>query len=158
MGVEFLGVELDAEGHFFYAVAIGEEQLSFYPPLDALGFEHAIEVEQTILPLLGTAWESLRDAEPFAPFRRFFERYRSREGELEAAADLGDDEARLLEIVKSSVVEQTPADEIERRAFLRWYQHVVCENEAYRDKVRRSLEEMATRGASLAAPDEEDLG
>jgi hypothetical protein len=154
---EFSGVELDAEGHFFCRASLGGESIAVYPPLDPLTLEHALEVERTILPKLADAFARRRDEPSFEPFRRFFALWlRLLEGEPGLGGELDAAEARLVEIVRASVNDHTPREELEPRAFVRWYQHVACESDAYRAKVRASLEDLGARIRCDADADEED--
>ena len=155
--LKFAGFEIDADGHVFYSVSFAGDRVAVYPPLDPFSFEHAIEVEQTLLPRIAELYERFRDSEAFHPFHRFFAIYRRiRSAEIDAAFELDADGQRLLEIVKASIVEQTPEEEIERRAFLRWYQHVACESDAYRAKVREGFERLAALEARASRDEEGD--
>ena len=154
---EFLGIGLDAEGHFFYRASLGGESIVFYPPLDPVSLEHALEVERTILPTLAEAFVAEREAPSFAPFHRFLALWlRMLDGEPGLGGDLGPAETRLVEIVRASVNDHTPRDDLEPRAFVRWYQHVACESDAYRAKVRASLEDLGARIRRAADADEEN--
>ena len=67
----FLRYELDADGHAYQLLAVGEEHLQLYPVLDAISFEHALEVEQTILPAIVELFEADPQREAFNKFPRF---------------------------------------------------------------------------------------
>lgn len=156
---EFLSVELDAEGHFFYRASLGGESIAVYPPLDPLTLEHALEVERTILPKLADAFARRRDEPAFEPFHRFFALWlRLLEGEPGLGGELDAAEVRLVEIVRASVNDHTPRDDLEPRAFVRWYQHVACEGDAYRAKVRACLEDLGARIRRAADGDPEENG
>jgi hypothetical protein len=154
---EFLGIELDAEGHFYYRASLGGDSIAVYPPLDPVSLEHALEVEGTILPKLAEAFVAEREASAFAPFHRFLALWlRMLDGEPGLGGDLDAAETRLVEIVRESVNDHTPRDALEARAFVRWYQHVACESDAYRAKVRASLEDLGARIRRAADADEEN--
>jgi hypothetical protein len=148
----FLRYEVDRDGHAYQLLALGEETLEFYPPLDPFSVEHALEVERTILPAIVALYEDEPDRPAFGAFHGFFERLRRiRGGDPGAVESLDPAEARVLEAVRASVNEHTPAEEIRRRAFARFYQHATCDNDRYRSKVRESLDLLVTRLGELHA-------
>lgn len=156
---EFLGIELDADGHFFYRASLGGESIAVYPPLDPVSLEHALEVERTILPKLADEFARRRDERAFEPFHRFLALWlRLREGEPGFGGEFDAAESRLVEIVRASVNDHTPRDDLEPRAFVRWYQHVACESDVYRAKVRASLEDLGARVRRAAEGDDEEKG
>ena len=142
----FLRYELDADGHAYQLLALGEERLELYPVLDPISFEHALEVEQTILPAIVELFECGPQREAFETFHAFFERLRRiREGDGTAREALDDVQARVLEAAHASINDYTSDDELRRRAFAHFYQHAICDNDVYRDKAQRSLERLIAR-------------
>ena len=142
----FLRYELDADGHAYQLLALGEELLELYPILDPISFEHALEVEQTILPAIVELFEGGPQREAFDAFHGFFERFRRiREGDGAAVAALDEIEARVLEALRANINDQTADDEVRRRAFAIFYQHAICDNDGYRAKAQRSLERLIVR-------------
>jgi hypothetical protein len=142
----FLRYEVDGDGHVYQLLALGEETLSLYPPLDPFSLEHALEVERTILPAIVALYEATPERPDFDAFHAFFERLcKIREGDPRAVEALDEVEARVLEAIRASINEHTPAEELRRRAFARFYQHATCDSDRYRSKVQRSLEMLAMR-------------
>ena len=142
----FLRYELDADGHAYQLLAVGEEHLQLYPVLDPISFEHALEVEQTILPAIVELFEADPQREAFAAFHGFFERLRRiRDGDGAAVAALDEIEARVLEALRANINDLTTDDEVRRRAFATFYQHAICDNDVYRAKAQRSLGRLIAR-------------
>lgn len=146
MTVTFLRYELDAEGHAFQRLAFGDETLVLYPLLDPISFEHALEVERTILPAIVALYEADPSRPEFDSFRRFAELFDAiRSGDGGATASLDEVSARVLEAVRAAINDFTPADEIRRRAFASFYRHATCDNDGYREKALASLERLVKR-------------
>jgi hypothetical protein len=142
----FLRYELDADGHAYQLLAVGEELLELYPILDPISFEHALEVEQTILPAIVELFEGEPQREAFDAFHDFFERLRRiREGDGAVLETLDEVQARVLEALRASINDYTSADDVRRRAFVHFYRHAMCENDIYRAKAQRSLERLIVR-------------
>ena len=146
----FLRYELDADGHAYQLLALGEERLDLYPVLDPISFEHALEVEQTILPAIVELFEADPQRGAFDAFHTFFERFRRiREGDGAALEALDEVEARVLEAIRASISDQTSDDGVRRRAFAHFYQHAICDNDHYRAKAQQSLERLIARLGEL---------
>lgn len=144
--LQFLRYELDAEGHAFQRLALGDETLELYPILDPISLEHALEVERTILPAIVALYESEPSRSEFDSFHRFAELFEAvRGGDGSAAASLDDVASRVLEAVRATINDLTPPDEIRRRAFACFYRHATCDNDGYRQKALASLERLVTR-------------
>jgi hypothetical protein len=144
--VEFVRYELDAEGHAYQRLALGEETLELYPILDPISLEHALEVERAILPAIVALYEAEPSRPEFDPFRRFVDLFEAvRSGGGAAAAGLDDIAARVLEAVRAAINDLTPPDEVRRRAFACFYRHATCDNDGYRQKALASLERLVTR-------------
>jgi len=149
---EFLRYEIDADGHAYQRLALGEESLALYPLLDPISLEHALEVERTILPAIVALYESERTSPAFEAFHRFFERFQAiRRGDGEAAASLDELGARVLEAIRAAINDFTPEEEIERRAFACFYRQATCDNDGYREKARTSLNELVLRVSEVHA-------
>ena len=146
----FLRYEIDADGHAYQLLAVGEGRLELYPVLDAISFEHALEVERTVLPAIVALFEGPAARGGLEAFHRFFERFRQiREGDGGVIQALDEVETRVLEAVRASINDHTPEEDIRRRAFARFYQHAICDNDVYRAKAHRSLERLITRLAEM---------
>ena len=143
---QFLRYEIDADGHAYQRLALGDDSLVLYPLLDPISLEHALEVERTILPAIVALYESERSHPTFAAFHRFFARFQAiRQGDGEAIASLDALEARMLEAVRAAINDFTPPDEIERRAFACFYRQATCDNDGYREKALASWNELVAR-------------
>jgi hypothetical protein len=146
LSLRFLRYELDAEGHAYQRLALGEETLELYPILDPISIEHALEVERTILPAIVALYEAECSRPAFDPFHRFVESFEAiRRGDGAAAAALDDMAARALEAVRAAINDLTPPDEVRRRAFACFYRHATCDNDGYRQKALASLERLVAR-------------
>jgi len=144
--VTFVRYELDAEGHAFQRLALGDETLTLYPLLDPISLEHALEVERTILPAIVALYEADPSRPEFDSFRRFAEIFDAiRSGDGKAAASVDEGAARVLEAVRAAINDFTPAGEIRRRAFACFYRHATCDNDGYREKALASLERLVKR-------------
>lgn len=150
----FLGYEIDGDGHAYQRLALGDETALLYPVLDPISFEHALEVERTILPAIVALYEQAPEHAAFDAFRAFFERFRRiQRGDGSALEELDELAARVLEAVRASINDLTPEHEIPGRAFARFYQHAICESPQYREKARSSLAALVARLGGTLGPD-----
>ena len=149
----FLRYELDADGHAYQRLALGEESLALYPVLDPISIEHALEVEKTILPAIVALYAADPSRAEFDGFRRFRDRFRALAAGTAEPPDPADDgDARALDALRAAINDYTPPEEIERRAFACFYRHASCDNDVYREKAHRSLERLITRLSEIHAP------
>jgi hypothetical protein len=150
LSVRFLRYEIDAEGHAYQRLALGEETLELYPLLDPISLEHALEVERTILPAIVLLYQEEPRHPAFDGFRLFLERLEAiRRGESEGAAALSEAEARAVDALRAAINDLTPPEEVHRRAFVCFYRHATCDNDVYRTKALTSLERLVARVSDL---------
>jgi len=146
----FLRWELDADGHAYQLLALGEERLQLYPVLDPISLAHTLEVARTILPAVVELFEA--DPQRFAAFHAFFELFvRIRDGDVAALENLDDVHARVLDALRAAINDRTADDEVRRRAFAYFYQQAICDNDRYRAKASQSLERLIARLGELHA-------
>jgi hypothetical protein len=148
----FLRWEMDTDGHAYQLLEVGGEEKALYPVLDPVSFEHAINVEQTILPEIFALYQADSYKDLFTPVHQFSDRFaRFRVGHEETSENPNTTEARVCEIVKADINEQTPEAEVQRRIFMRFYQHATCDTDDYRRKAHDSLARLVERVNDLYA-------
>ena len=144
---DFVAFALDADGHAFQRLSLGDEPLSLYPVIDPISAEHALNVEQVLLPAVLELFRGARDGGVFPGFESFWGAVRRawRGQAVPADEELPEPLPRVLEAVKAEVSELTSEEGLRERAFVRFYQHALCDREEYRRKVRESLERVVMR-------------
>lgn len=144
MNTLFLRYQLDADGHAYQLLAVGDDTMALYPILDPLSLEHAIEIEGMILPQIVDLFETR--GERFEGFEAFFARARRLQaGEADTGEALDEAQARALDRLRADITDWTPPEDVRRRALARFYQHAMCDNDGYRRKAHRSLEALVAR-------------
>lgn len=138
--------ETDADGHAYQLLDIEGETHSLYPVLDPFSLEHAVSIEQTILPAILDLYEADPQRDAFAAFRDFSARLEQLTNKPdEILASLNPAESRVFEILKGDINEMTPPEDMRRHMFVRFYQYVTCDTTEYRQKAHRSLEQLVQR-------------